>query len=1569
MTHNIICRRYLPFLHPLINFTPVLLFLILISSVKASQEQSNEQQSTSRTPQNNGPCIKSWVHINQKCYKLISSPRNYENANSRCRDLTAHLAIIEDDIMKERENYDASNIISHVASEQKKANLQQPRSYYVDISPKLLEQYQLLTRAPNITNLDGSNGDSFDHFDPESSISDLLLPRNDPSIVNVTHENGTAFILTFSKTLMKWGLAPVLPTKKMSYICEQPQQVPAPQVSDSPLPSNNKNTHHNLKPQRGQSDLNGFTPSVSSLDTNVNQGVPFGVYLDSTRMMSDKEATTTPLPDSSMLFREFPRDHSTVLGSTAEIRCSPLESESTLTWLFNGKNLTQSSSTSKGRVRIYSNGTLRLEHVRPTDDGNYTCTIQSSGTSESRTARLEIIEKPHQPQYITAELLDKVSTSVRIRWTPGFSGNSPVTKYSVEMRTVDSDSINNEQSLINQSGSWEIAKANISSEQTSVIIPDLKPARKYIFRVRATNKVGTGDPSSPTRPPIEVPVQPPSMPPENLAGTPKSSNSIAIQWSQPPADSQNGIIKCYKIRHKLEGYTGNSDWYTIDTPDAVHLTFVLEDLIVWQNYEIQIAAENDRGVGPFSSSIVVRTKEGKPDRSPQEVFAESLNSSVIRVNWSPPPPNRINGINQGYKIQIWLDAERTHLIKELSVQHNTESPFHSATIDGLSPYTKYYVTIRCHTNAGDGPPNEDLVSVTTNQDLPEAVSALEFADVLDKSLRILWKPPKRINGELDRYILEYSETFSNDKKIVKNYPAGAVEAKIVDLLPQTSYDFKIIPYTIGPGPGKTNRTTTSVPPVLPEPPTSLVPINIGANSVKIQFNPGFDGNASIEKWIAEAYNPERDRYEYIYTSTNHTQKNSVVIQNLKPYTRYMIRLTPVNIVGQSMRSSDATSEFRTAQIEPEQPPRDLSVDDVKSNSVVVHWTPLSNHLWHGNPIGYNITWSENNNPSIMHSLINDIRLDSALIKDLEEFTEYSFRIYSVNQAGLSPPSEPVYVATLEDTPSSGPSNLTAHALSSNAISVDWNGIPKRHRNGIIKGYKIQYQSPESPLQYKTVEDNSTRHVTLNDLRAFTNYHLAVAAYTAAGDGVYSSILNVQTLEDTPGLPQNLSFPTVSQTTARILWDPPENPNGDIIGYKVNYHTLADNNKEVASHELQQNERTFKATNLKPDTHYVFTVTAKTKEGWGQQASMLLYTYDSELRANLPFYRESWFVILCACSSVVITILITALLFVQTKSYKYKQDAIKSTSQDRLGDAGFSIDDDGSHYNNGFGLLSHAAHHRRSNGALSQSTANFTLPKSPPRPHPGSIVYSDEGDDDVFEDVIEKPSIKSTLKSSVYDSSGDSLTEKPSEISSSTPPESESGDDEYVNTADRHFVNHYANINGTLRGQKAWKKQTKHYISNRMKPKLPQRPAPSVPQVPGEPSSSSSDNVSHPRPGTSGMQSNRPSNPVYGESLGKTSRNSPQNQAQSQASLQHQQQQSQIQPQLLPQTNTHVATSNATNFSNGACNEPQNNQEQITNQNTQADLLNSQIVNLNGGRIIVDNMAGSRAPLPGFTSFV
>lgn len=81
--------------------------------------------------------------------------------------------------------------------------------------------------------------------------------------------------------------------------------------------------------------------------------------------------------------------------------------------------------------------------------------------------------------------------------------------------------------------------------------------------------------------------------------------------------------------------------------------YLIGGLIIWKDYEIQVAAYNIKGVGVYSRSIRIKTKEGIPAAPPKEVEAIAVSSTTIKVSWKPPDPWMINGINQGYKVQAW----------------------------------------------------------------------------------------------------------------------------------------------------------------------------------------------------------------------------------------------------------------------------------------------------------------------------------------------------------------------------------------------------------------------------------------------------------------------------------------------------------------------------------------------------------------------------------------------------------------------------------------------------------------------------------------------------------------------------------------------------------------------------------------------------------------------------------------------------------------------------------------------------------------------------------------------------
>lgn len=111
-------------------------------------------------------------------------------------------------------------------------------------------------------------------------------------------------------------------------------------------------------------------------------------------------------------------------------------------------------------------------------------------------------------------------------------------------------------------------------------------------------------------------------------------------------------------------------------------------------------------------------------------------------------------------------------------------------------------------------------------------------------------------------------------------------------------------------------------------------------------------------------------------------------------------------------------------------------------------------------------------------------------------------------------------------------------------------------------------------------------------------------------------IRVQTYADSPGAPSNVSFPDVSFSTARIIWDVPEEPNGEIVAYRVTYSLNGSVNLNY-SREFPPSDRTFRATQLLAERYYIFSVTAQTRLGWGKTASVLVYTTNNRERPQAP----------------------------------------------------------------------------------------------------------------------------------------------------------------------------------------------------------------------------------------------------------------------------------------------------------------------------------------------------------------
>ncbi|XP_066157107.1 protein sidekick isoform X3 [Euwallacea fornicatus] len=904
-----------------------------------------------------------------------------------------------------------------------------------------------------------------------------------------------------------------------------------------------------------------------------------------------------------------PVDTRVLLGHTATLQCKVSSDPAVpyqLDW-FRDKQLINPRGSQ--RVNILPDGMLEIQAVRASDVGHYTCAVRSPGGNDTRSAKLSVIELPFAPTNVKAERTDDGGQrAVNVSWTPGFDGNSPVKQYIVQKREVPEFVPPLSGPIPDPLLNWVTELSNVSGEHRWTLLMNLKAAASYQFRVSAVNSVGEGSPSEPSNQ-VMLPQEAPSGPPVGFVGSARSSSEIITQWQPPLEEHRNGLILGYIIRYRLYGYN-DSPWTIRNITNEAQRNFLITDLITWKDYVVQIAAYNNKGVGVFTDGAKIKTKEGVPEAPPIIQKVEALNSTSIQIWWIPPDPQKINGINQGYKIQAWRwHLTRGHVEASMMTVHpNLLDPYaeQMAVMTHLEKFAEYNITVLCFTDPGDGEISE-FVYVKTKEDVPDEVSSLQFDDISDRAVKVIWQPPRKINGILTGYQIQYQVKDVPDTLRLKNLSSDTLSEKITELQATTHYKFEVTAWTaVGPGPPKVAIIQSGVEPVLPHAPSKLALSNIEAFSVVLQFTPGFDGNSSITKWTVQAQTARNSTWFMVYEISD-PDATTITVTGLVPFTLYRLRLIANNVVGSST-PSEATKEFQTIQAPPAHPPKNVTVRAMSATELRVRWIPLQQIEWFGNPRGYNITFMEVRTGYSQSATIEDHTANSHVIVGLEEYALYEIRMQACNDVGCSSAGPKALERTRESMPSFGPLNVVANATSSTTIVVKWGDVPKEHQNGLIEGFKVYYATDSKSSDYKVIPNNSTFTTTLTELRKYVVYHVQVLAYTRLGDGEPSKpAVSVRTFDDVPGAPSNVSFPDVSFTSARIIWDVPEEPNGEILAYRVTYHINNVNANSKSSKEFPPSDRTFRFTQLEPEKYYMFSITSQTRLGWGKTAHALVFT--------------------------------------------------------------------------------------------------------------------------------------------------------------------------------------------------------------------------------------------------------------------------------------------------------------------------------------------------------------------------
>ncbi|MED6283407.1 Protein sidekick-1, partial [Characodon lateralis] len=336
-------------------------------------------------------------------------------------------------------------------------------------------------------------------------------------------------------------------------------------------------------------------------------------------------------------------------------------------------------------------------------------------------------ELPHSPRSLTALLSDSDSRSVHLSWLRPFDGNSPLLYYVLELSENNSP--------------WKVYLSEVDPAVSEVLVGGLTPARTYQFRLCAVNQVGRGQYSAETQR-MMLREEAPSAPPNNIVASGRTNQSIMVQWQPPPESELNGVLRGYVLRYRLAGLPGDYQEKNISSPETNYC--LLKDLIIWTQYQIQVAAYTGAGLGVYSVPVTEYTLQGVPTAPPQEVEVVAINSTTIRFTWNPPPQQFINGINQGYKLLVWPEQSPEE-VRVVTITPDYPSSRHTGFVSGLRKFSWYYGSTLCFTTPGDGPRSAPTL-LQTHEDTPGPVRHLSFTEILDTSLQVSWAEPEDKNG-------------------------------------------------------------------------------------------------------------------------------------------------------------------------------------------------------------------------------------------------------------------------------------------------------------------------------------------------------------------------------------------------------------------------------------------------------------------------------------------------------------------------------------------------------------------------------------------------------------------------------------------------------------------------------------------------------------------------------------------------------------------------------------------------------------------------------------------------------
>ncbi|KAM4737372.1 contactin-4 isoform 2-T2 [Anableps anableps] len=638
------------------------------------------------------------------------------------------------------------------------------------------------------------NGEPLDHMEDRVQVNNGVLTINNLNLADIgmyqcVAENKHGRIFTnaelrviaiapdFSQNLLK---AQTLARQGGDVLIEcKPRMSPRGVISWRKGKEALRESHRMMVLDNGSLRLSNVTKMDAGIYTCVARN-QFGVASSSGSLLV-KEATTITSPAGHL---------DVTVGESIVLPCQvshDLTLDLKFTWFFNEQVIHFGSQGAYfEKVGGRSAGDIMIRNIQLSHAGKYTCAVQTKVDSVSIATDVVVRGPPGPP--LDCQVTEMTETTASLSWRPGLDNHSPILSYTIQARTPFSLG-------------WQTVTTVLElsrGKQLSATVTDLSPWVDYEFRVLATNSIGTGEPSKPSKK-TRTKEMLPRVTPARVSGGGGGRSELVITWEPVPEEMQSGPGFGYVVAFRPLGAQG---WMqaAVTSPDASRYVFKNESIPPFSPYQVKVGVYNNKGEGPFSPVTTIYSAEEEPSRAPVKLRVRSISASEVEVTWKPLAWSNSRRRILGYELLYWGEKEKPDAASVVRTEGNKTS----VLIRDLEGSSTYYMSLRAYNSAGVGP-QSSIVNVTTKKPPPSQAPVKIVWNTSNSKVILRWDQVHALENESE--VTGYKVMYSQDKHSRPSVVETNNTSLELSLPTNQDYVIQIKPFSEG-GEGISSRQIT-----------------------------------------------------------------------------------------------------------------------------------------------------------------------------------------------------------------------------------------------------------------------------------------------------------------------------------------------------------------------------------------------------------------------------------------------------------------------------------------------------------------------------------------------------------------------------------------------------------------------------------------------------------------------------------------------------------------------------------------------------------------------------------------